>query len=64
LTYHRLSKYFTMKKLAAFGAFILALGMTSCKTYCPAYNFASVEVQSEQNAPASDLAETTEAIKG
>jgi hypothetical protein len=63
LDYHRYNKDFIMKKLAAFGAFILALGMTSCKTYCPAYNFASVEV-SEQNAPASDLAETTEAIKG
>jgi hypothetical protein len=50
-----------MKKLAAFGALILALGMTSCKTYCPAYNFASVEVQ---QAPASGNAETTEAIKG
>jgi hypothetical protein len=63
LDYHRLFKYFTMKKLAAFGAFILALGMTSCKTYCPAYNFASVEV-SEQNAPASELTETTAVIKG
>ncbi|MBD1398762.1 hypothetical protein H9Q13_16430 [Pontibacter sp. JH31] len=52
-----------MKKLAAFGAFILVLGMTSCKTYCPAYNYASVEV-SEQNAPATAKAETTEAIKG
>ncbi|WP_461489389.1 hypothetical protein [Pontibacter sp. HJ8] len=50
-----------MKKLAAFGALILALGMTSCKTYCPAYNFASVEVQ---KAPAAGNAETTEAIKG
>lgn len=52
-----------MKKLAAFGALILALGMTSCKTYCPAYNFASVEV-SGQNAPASDIVKTTDAIKG
>lgn len=48
-----------MKKLAAFGAFILALGMTSCKTYCPAYNFASVEV-SEQNAPATGLVQETD----
>ncbi|WP_018478356.1 hypothetical protein [Pontibacter roseus] len=53
-----------MKKLAAFGAFILALGMTSCKTYCPAYNFASVEVQTEQTAPSSDITGTTEVIKG
>lgn len=50
-----------MKKLAAFGALFLVMGMSSCKTYCPAYNFASVEVQ---KAPASDNAETTEAIKG
>ncbi|PKV76412.1 hypothetical protein [Pontibacter ramchanderi] len=52
-----------MKKLAAFGAFILALGMTSCKTYCPAYNFASVEA-AEQSAPATNLVQETEVIKG
>ncbi|SIR20832.1 hypothetical protein SAMN05421545_2694 [Pontibacter lucknowensis] len=63
MDYHRLPNYIIMKKLAAFGAFILALGMTSCKTYCPAYNFASVEV-SEQNAPATDLVQETEVIKG
>lgn len=53
-----------MKKLAAFGALVLALGMTSCKTYCPAYNYASVKVSSEQNAPATHMAKTTDAIKG
>jgi hypothetical protein len=53
-----------MKKLAAFGALILVMGMTSCKTYCPAYNYASVEVSSDQNAPTTHTAKTTDAIKG
>lgn len=29
-----------MKKLLLFGTFCLALSLGSCKTYCPAYNYA------------------------
>ena len=39
-----------MKKLLAFGILCLALGASSCKTYCPAYNYASVDTQTEQKA--------------
>ncbi|MBJ6118859.1 hypothetical protein JAO76_11680 [Pontibacter sp. BT310] len=28
-----------MKKLLVFGTLCLAMGMASCKTYCPAYNY-------------------------
>ncbi|MFD2246995.1 hypothetical protein [Pontibacter ruber] len=42
-----------MKKLFVFGALGLALGMSSCKTYCPAYNYVKVDVKPEQNATAT-----------
>ncbi|WP_157593613.1 hypothetical protein [Pontibacter actiniarum] len=32
-----------MKKVILMGTLCLALGMASCKTYCPAYNYAKVE---------------------
>ncbi|MHA6247253.1 hypothetical protein ACXYMU_04895 [Pontibacter sp. CAU 1760] len=32
-----------MKKVMIAGVLFLSLGMASCKTYCPAYNLASVE---------------------
>ena len=32
-----------MKKVLLMGSLCLALGMASCKTYCPAYNYSKVE---------------------
>ena len=32
-----------MKKVILMGSLCLALGMASCKTYCPAYNYSKVE---------------------
>lgn len=32
-----------MKRVLAVGTLCLALGMASCKTYCPAYNYAKVD---------------------
>ncbi|MCC9167147.1 hypothetical protein [Pontibacter harenae] len=42
-----------MRKLFAFGALFLALGVSSCKTYCPAYSYAPAQknTQIEQEAP-------------
>ncbi|WP_181163677.1 hypothetical protein [Pontibacter mangrovi] len=39
-----------MKKVILMGSLCLALGMASCKTYCPAYNYASVETKAQEKA--------------
>ncbi|WP_439881878.1 hypothetical protein ACSX1A_01705 [Pontibacter sp. MBLB2868] len=38
-----------MKRVLAVGCLCLALGMASCKTYCPAYNYAKVEKNTKAN---------------
>ncbi|WP_170866198.1 hypothetical protein [Pontibacter flavimaris] len=51
-----------MKKVILMGSLCLAMGMASCKTYCPAYNYAKVEKSAQEKvvvtASAEDL--TTE----
>jgi len=39
-----------MKKVFLLGSLCLALGITSCKTYCPAYNYAQVEKSAQEKA--------------
>lgn len=41
------------------GTFILALGMASCKTYCPAYNYANVEAPVKAKVTAAAVADET-----
>lgn len=41
-----------MKKILAVGGLCLALGMASCKTYCPAYNYSQVEEASKSTVTA------------
>lgn len=36
-----------MKRVLAVGSLCLALGMASCKTYCPAYNYAKTDTASK-----------------
>lgn len=45
------SNYYIMKKVILLGSLCLAMGMASCKTYCPAYNYASVETPALEKAP-------------
>jgi hypothetical protein len=49
--------YPVMKKLILMGSLCLALGMASCKTYCPAYNYANVETPAQENTSADTPAE-------
>jgi len=42
-----------MKKVILMGSFCLALGMASCKTYCPAYNYTKVETQAQETETAA-----------
>jgi hypothetical protein len=51
------SKYNIMKKVILMGSLCLALGMASCKTYCPAYNYATVENTAQEKAPVTASAE-------
>ncbi|MCC9136140.1 hypothetical protein ACFSKU_00765 [Pontibacter silvestris] len=46
-----------MKKILILSAIILGLGTTSCKTYCPAYNYAKQDngVKAKVPAPATSL---------
>ncbi|WP_181885053.1 hypothetical protein [Pontibacter diazotrophicus] len=54
-----------MKKVILLGSLCLALGVSSCKTYCPAYNYATVETPAQEEAPATTPAnEATEVAKG
>lgn len=46
-----------MKKAILMGTLCLALGMASCKTYCPAYNYATVENPVKEKAPVTASAE-------
>ncbi|CAM3439305.1 hypothetical protein POKO110462_02835 [Pontibacter korlensis] len=46
-----------MKKVILMGSLCLALGMASCKTYCPAYNYASVENQAQEKTAVTASAE-------
>ncbi|WP_299757823.1 hypothetical protein [uncultured Pontibacter sp.] len=39
-----------MKKVILLGSLCLAMGITSCKTYCPAYNYATVENPAQEKA--------------
>jgi hypothetical protein len=43
-----------MRRVLAVGSLCLALGMASCKTYCPAYNYAKIE----KDAASTIVAET------
>ncbi|WP_202915877.1 hypothetical protein [Pontibacter pamirensis] len=53
-----------MKKVILFGSLCLALGMASCKTYCPAYNYATVEKPAQQEVTATTPAgEATDVAK-
>jgi coenzyme F420-reducing hydrogenase gamma subunit len=49
--------YPVMKKVILMGSLCLALGMASCKTYCPAYNYATVETPAQENTSADAPAE-------
>ncbi|WP_242920554.1 hypothetical protein [Pontibacter liquoris] len=40
-----------MKKVFILGAVCLALGTASCKTYCPAYNYAQADTHTKAKAP-------------
>ena len=46
-----------MKKVILLGSLCLALGMASCKTYCPAYNYAQVETPVQEEVKAATPAE-------
>ncbi|MFD3000572.1 hypothetical protein ACFS7Z_09390 [Pontibacter toksunensis] len=46
-----------MKKVILLGSLCLALGMASCKTYCPAYNYAQVETPAQDEVKAATPAE-------
>ncbi|WP_276497550.1 hypothetical protein [Pontibacter litorisediminis] len=46
-----------MKKVILLGSLCLAMGMASCKTYCPAYNYASVETPAQEKAAVTASAE-------
>ncbi|GAA4428495.1 hypothetical protein GCM10023188_12730 [Pontibacter saemangeumensis] len=52
-----------MKKVILMGSMCLALGMASCKTYCPAYNYATVETSAQETetavAPVQKTAEVS-----
>ncbi|WP_242928484.1 hypothetical protein [Pontibacter vulgaris] len=47
-----------MKKLLVFGTLCLALGVSSCKTYCPAYNYAKHEPAAKPSVPVSNTNST------
>lgn len=47
-----------MKRVLAVGSLCLALGMASCKTYCPAYNYASVEKATKTTVTAKVATDT------
>ncbi|MFD1188206.1 hypothetical protein [Pontibacter rugosus] len=48
-----------MKKVILMGAVCLALGMASCKTYCPAYDYTKVETpKQEKSTVVANAAET------
>ncbi|GAB3197421.1 hypothetical protein GCM10027293_11900 [Pontibacter aydingkolensis] len=47
-----------MKRVLAVGSLCLALGMASCKTYCPAYNYATVEKASKTTVTAKVATDT------
>ena len=47
-----------MKRVLAVGALCLALGMASCKTYCPAYNHAKVEQSTKTSVTAKVATDT------
>jgi len=49
-----------MKKALAVGSLFLALGMASCKTYCPAYNYAKAEPDTNQKASSTVTSHTTD----
>lgn len=48
-----------MKRVLAVGSLFLALGMASCKTYCPAYNYAQVESDAKDTVATDATVETT-----
>jgi hypothetical protein len=48
-----------MKKILAVGCLCLALGMASCKTYCPAYNYTQVEKASKSTVTANKIVADT-----
>ncbi|WP_347156405.1 hypothetical protein [Pontibacter chitinilyticus] len=48
-----------MKKVFFLGAVCLALGMASCKTYCPAYNYAKLDTTAKAKVPAAATATKT-----
>ena len=53
-----------MKKVILLGSLCLVLGMSSCKTYCPAYNYAKVETQAQEEVVATAPAnEATDVAK-
>ncbi|GAB3526535.1 hypothetical protein GCM10027443_01750 [Pontibacter brevis] len=53
-----------MKKVILLGSLCLALGMASCKTYCPAYNYAQVETPAQEEGTATNsVAEATDVAK-
>lgn len=47
-----------MKKIILMGTVCLAMGMASCKTYCPAYNYAKVETPSNEQVKVAGSAES------
>ncbi|MDX5420809.1 MAG: hypothetical protein LPK07_11485 [Hymenobacteraceae bacterium] len=51
-----------MKKVIAVGSLCLALGMASCKTYCPAYNYAKVETDAKMKVTAEVTDKATDDI--
>jgi len=51
-----------MKKIILMGSLCLALGMASCKTYCPAYNYAKVEKSAQEKALTVAPAQETTAL--
>ena len=50
-----------MKKFLVFGTLCLAMGMASCKTYCPAYNYnlGKVEEPAKEKVKVSAATTTT-----
>ena len=58
-----------MKKLLVFGTLCLAMGMASCKTYCPAYNYNLGNVENpaakeKVSVSASNTDQTSERVNG
>lgn len=47
-----------MRKVFYLGAVCLVVGISSCKTHCPAYNYAKLDSQAQENLAPNAQTET------